>query len=273
MTSTTSSEAVPVPLQPMAGHVAVITGAASGIGLAAVEAFLASGASVVAADRDGHALDAVGALAASTGNDRLRLVGADMADPDGVDGAADVARSAFGTLSSIFANAGISGSGAPLADLGLDELMNVLRVNVGAGLLAVQAAARVMDRGSVTITAAVAGLRASAGGVAYSASKAALVSLAQTAAIALAGREIRVNAICPGLTRTGMTETVFDAAEEHGTTDRIGQLNPLGRAAAPAEIASVALFLASDQASYINGQAISVDGGLSASLPFTRWRR
>ena len=101
----------------------------------------------------------------------------------------------------------------------------------------------------------------------YSASKAGVISIAQTGANQLAGSGIRVNAICPGLTETGMTQPVFDSARAKGKQDRIGQLNPLRRAAGPQEIAEVALFLASDAASYVNGQAIAVDGGLSSSHP------
>ena len=84
----------------------------------------------------------------------------------------------------------------------------------------------------------------------------------------LAGANIRVNAICPGLIETGMTELIYDRARAKGREDQIGRLNPLKRGGAPIEIASAALFLASDESSYVNGQAIVVDGGLSASHPF-----
>jgi NAD(P)-dependent dehydrogenase (short-subunit alcohol dehydrogenase family) len=101
----------------------------------------------------------------------------------------------------------------------------------------------------------------------YSASKAGVISLVQTAANQLAGTGVRINAICPGLIETGMTRPIFDAARARGTERKIGQLNPLRRAGAPEEIAQMALFLASDAASYVNGQAIAVDGGLSTSHP------
>jgi NAD(P)-dependent dehydrogenase (short-subunit alcohol dehydrogenase family) len=97
-----------------------------------------------------------------------------------------------------------------------------------------------------------------------------VISLAQTAANALSGTGVRVNAICPGLIETGMTKDLFDGARERGTHGKIGQLNPLKRAGAPEEIAAMALFLASDESSYVNGQAFAVDGGLSSTLPFTR---
>ena len=101
----------------------------------------------------------------------------------------------------------------------------------------------------------------------YSASKAGVISLAQTSANHLAGTGIRVNAICPGLIETGMTRSIFEQARARGNDKKIGQLNPLKRAGAAGEIAQMALFLASDAASYVNGQAYAVDGGLSSSLP------
>jgi NAD(P)-dependent dehydrogenase (short-subunit alcohol dehydrogenase family) len=118
----------------------------------------------------------------------------------------------------------------------------------------------------------VAGLRANAGGHPYSASKAGVISLVQTAANSLTGTGVRVNAICPGLIETGMTRPLFERARERGSTGKIGQLNPLQRPGGPEEIAAMALFLASDEASYVNGQAFAVDGGLSSTHPFARPR-
>lgn len=109
---------------------------------------------------------------------------------------------------------------------------------------------------------------ANAGGTPYSASKAGVISLVQTVANEFYGTGVRVNAICPGLIETGMTKPIFDGARARGTDDRIGQLNPLKRYGLPPEIAQAALFLASDDASYVNGQAIPVDGGLSSTHPF-----
>jgi NAD(P)-dependent dehydrogenase (short-subunit alcohol dehydrogenase family) len=122
--------------------------------------------------------------------------------------------------------------------------------------------------GSIVCTASVAGLRASAGGLPYSASKAGVISIVQTAANMLRGTGVRVNAICPGLIETGMTKPLFEFARARGTEDRLGQLCALARAGAPEEIAAMALFLASDEGSYVNGQAIAVDGGLSSTHPF-----
>jgi NAD(P)-dependent dehydrogenase (short-subunit alcohol dehydrogenase family) len=123
-------------------------------------------------------------------------------------------------------------------------------------------------QGSIILTASVAGLRSNAGSTPYSASKAAVVSLAQTSAFQLAGTNVRVNALCPGLIETGMTAVVFEAARARGTEKKIGQLNPLKRGGVADEIARVALFLGSDDSSYVNGQAWAVDGGLSAGHPF-----
>jgi NAD(P)-dependent dehydrogenase (short-subunit alcohol dehydrogenase family) len=122
--------------------------------------------------------------------------------------------------------------------------------------------------GSIIGTASVAGLRSNAGSSDYSASKAGVVSLAQTIAFQLAGTGIRINAICPGVIQTGMTKIMYDAARERGTEKKIGQLNPLRRGAHADEVARVALFLGSEESSYVNGQAWAVDGGLSAGHPF-----
>ena len=122
--------------------------------------------------------------------------------------------------------------------------------------------------GSIIGTASVAGIRSNAGSSDYSASKAAVISLAQTTSYQLAGTGIRMNAICPGVIETGMTAPMYDAARARGTEKKIGQLNPLRRGAHADEVARVALFLGSDESSYVNGQAWAVDGGLSAGHPF-----
>ena len=122
--------------------------------------------------------------------------------------------------------------------------------------------------GSIIGTASVAGLRSNAGSSDYSSSKAGVVSLAQTIAYQLAETGVRINAICPGVIETGMTKMMYDAARERGTEKKIGQLNPLRRGAHADEVARVALFLGSEESSYVNGQAWAVDGGLSAGHPF-----
>jgi NAD(P)-dependent dehydrogenase (short-subunit alcohol dehydrogenase family) len=122
--------------------------------------------------------------------------------------------------------------------------------------------------GSIIGTASVAGIRSNAGSTDYSASKSGVVSIAQTVAYQLAGSGIRINAICPGVIETGMTAPMYVSARQRGTEGKIGQLNPLRRGAHADEVARVALFLGSDESSYVNGQAWAVDGGLSAGHPF-----
>jgi NAD(P)-dependent dehydrogenase (short-subunit alcohol dehydrogenase family) len=251
------------------GKTALITGAASGIGRAAAHLFAAEGARVVAVDRAPE-VEATVDMVRRAGGQADALVG-DVADKALVDKAVATAFDRFGGLDVTFANAGISGGLVPLFETTAELWTEVLRVNLVGVFLAVQASAKAMvergTRGSIICTASVAGIRSGAGGVPYSASKAGVISLVQTVANQLAGSGIRINAVCPGLTETGMTQPVFDMARARGTDHKLGQLNPLKRAASPDEIARVALFLASDEASYVNGQAIAVDGGLSSSHP------
>lgn len=251
------------------GKTALITGAASGIGRAAAQIFAAEGARIVAVDRAPE-VEATIDLVRQAGGQAEVLVG-DVADQVLVEEAVATAINRFGGLDVTFANAGISGGLVPFFELTTELWTEVLRVNLIGVFLAVQTSARAMvdrgTRGSIICTASVAGLRSGAGGVPYSASKAGVVSVVQTVANQLAGSGIRINAVCPGLTETGMTQPVFDMARARGTDHKLGQLNPLKRAATPDEIARVALFLASDESSYVNGQAIAVDGGLSSSHP------
>jgi len=250
------------------GKTAVITGAASGIGRASSLLFAREGATVIAVDLAKEVETTVEMLKAE-GGEGVAVVG-DAAAREIITDAVDLAEKDFGGIDVMFANAGVSGGLPGMFDLTEENWTNLLRINLVGVFLAVQAAARPMvarKRGSIICTASVAGIRSGAGGMPYSASKAGVISIAQTAANQLAGTGVRVNAICPGLTETGMTQPVFDHARARGNEHKIGQLNPLKRAAAPEELAAVALFLASDDASYVNGQAIAVDGGLSSSHP------
>ena len=253
------------------GQVVLVTGAASGIGRAASLQFAAEGAVVLAADWSDAVADTVDAVRAAGG--RAEALVGDAGDELFVRTAVDRAIADHGRLDALFANAGISGGLTPLAELSVGEWEKVLHVNLIGVFLAIREGSRVMipqGRGAIVATASVAGLRSGAGGMPYSASKAGVISLTQTSANWLAGSGIRVNCICPGLTETGMTAPMFDGARARGREDRLGQLNPLKRYATAAEQAAVAVFLASHEASYVNGQAIAVDGGLSSSHPVTR---
>lgn len=261
-------------MQRLQGKRAIVTGAASGIGRASVHAFAAEGAAVFAVDRDAAGL--AGTADAARGEGAVRTHVADVSDEAAVVAMVAAACAALGGLDVIFANAGVGGGATPFFEQSAEQWERTLRINLLSPFLAIKHGAPVLaaqGHGSIVCTASVAGLRANASSAPYSASKAGVISLVQTAANALDGSGVRVNAICPGLIETGMTRHLFEAARARGTEGKIGQLNPLHRAGAAEEVAAVALFLASDEASYVNGQAIAVDGGLSSTLPFARQRR
>src|SRR5436190_18046895 len=257
----------------LSGRTAVITGAASGIGRAASKLFAAEGASLVVADKADAVAETAKAITAA-GDKAVALTG-DAGTDAFVQSLVARAQSEFGGLDVFWANAGISGGFAPLDEQTADYWSEILRVNLIGPFLAVKHASAVMiptGKGSIICTASVAGIRSGAGGPAYSASKAGVISLAQTAANELYGTGVRVNAIAPGLIETGMTKPIFDGARARGNEDKIGQLNPTTRYGVPDEIARAGLFLASDEASYVNGQTLAVDGGLSTSHPVVRRR-
>jgi NAD(P)-dependent dehydrogenase (short-subunit alcohol dehydrogenase family) len=250
------------------GKVALVTGAASGIGRASALLFASEGAAIVALDRAPEVEDTVTAIRSSGGR-AVALIG-DSSAEEVVIRAVALAVDEYGGLGVCFANAGISGGLVPFFEETAERWMQVLQINLIGTFLAAKHAALVMApqrRGSIICTASVAGLRSGAGCMPYSASKAGVISLVQTAANELNGTGVRINAICPGLIETGMTRPIFEQARARGSEGKIGQLNPLRRAGVPSEIAQMALFLASDAASYVNGQAIAVDGGLSTSHP------
>jgi NAD(P)-dependent dehydrogenase (short-subunit alcohol dehydrogenase family) len=239
------------------GKIAIVTGAASGIGKATADLFRAEGATVIAADLTPG--EDITIADAGREDDVLRLINS--------------ATTMHGGLDIFFANAGVSGGLASIFEQTPADWQEILRVNLIGPFLAIKHAAPVMNergKGSIICTASVAGLRAGAGGPAYSASKAGVISLVEIAATQLAGANIRVNAICPGLIETGMTKGIYDNARATGKDERIGRLNPLRRGGGPDEVANAALFLASDDSSYVNGHALVVDGGLSSSHPFYR---
>jgi len=250
------------------GRSALITGAASGIGRATALLFAREGAAVVCLDR-AESVEETAAAIVETGGRAVALAG-DAADEAFISGAVDRAVVDFGTLDILYANAGISGDHRPVAELDAAVWAEILRINLIGPFLAAKHAARVMiprGKGAIICTASVAGIRSGAGPVPYSASKAGVINLVKTMANDLYGTGVRINAICPGIIETGMTRPIYEGARAKGTEGRIGQLNPLVRGGQPEEIAHAALFLASDDASYVNGQALAVDGGLTSSMP------
>ncbi|KPQ07797.1 MAG: Dehydrogenase [Rhodobacteraceae bacterium HLUCCA12] len=251
----------------LSGKVAVVTGAAGGIGRATARLLAERGAAVVAADRNPSVAETAELIRQAGG--RVEAVVADCASDDGAQRITDQAIAAFGRLDILHANAGVSGPLIP--DLATDskDFAEILRINLIGPWLAITTALPHMQAGaSIVCTASAAGLRAGAGGIPYSASKAGVINMVQTVAAALTGRGIRINAVAPGLIETPMTAPLYDAARRRGRGDRIGQLNPLQRGGEADEVAEAVAFLASDAASYINGQVLVIDGGLSSSLPF-----
>jgi NAD(P)-dependent dehydrogenase (short-subunit alcohol dehydrogenase family) len=251
------------------GKSVIITGAGSGIGRAASHLFAKEGAKLIAVDRSESVTETAKLVSDAGGT--IEAMQADAGSEKDVQDFIDRAMFKYGKLDAIWANAGVSGGLVPLAEQTVEHWMEILRINLIGPFLAIKYATPQMIRqksGSIVCTASVAGLKSGASGHPYGASKAGVISLVQTTAYSLSGTGVRINAVCPGLIETGMTKPIFDNAKQRGTDHKIGQLNPLKRAGQPHELAAMGLFLASDDASYVNGQAIPVDGGLTASMPY-----
>lgn len=257
------------PVIDMSGTSVIVTGAASGIGRASARAYAMAGAQVLACDLSADVEKLVGPLGDAGGAIHAQIMDAGR-EPD-VIAAISRAETEFGRLDAFFANAGITGGVRDLAESTPEIWAEVLRVNLIGPAIAVRNAAPVMAKhggGAIVATASVAGMRANGGPPAYSASKAGVINLVQTSAYELAGTGVRVNAICPGLIETEMTRIMYDYVRALGNEAALGQRNPMQRGGEPEEIANVALFLSSPLSSYINGQAVPVCGGLSASHPY-----
>ncbi|KAI9509716.1 sex determination protein tasselseed-2 [Russula earlei] len=263
------------------GKVVIITGVGSlkGIGRAAALLFAHEGAQhLYLLDFAGENLPNLKSTIEGRYPDvTATVIQADAADDKAVSDVCHQAIREQGRLDVFFANAGVASS-RTLEETSGEMFTNMMRVNTLSCFLAVKHASEAMKQtdevrgkplggGSIILTASIAGIRSGAGPIDYSASKAAVNSIAQTAAWHLQRTDVRVNALCPGLIETGMTVSVFDQARKRGTADKIGQLNPLGRYGVAEEVANVALFLASDDSSYVNGQLLAIDGGLTASVP------
>lgn len=259
------------------GKVAVITGGASGIGDATVRLFVAEGCRVVIADVQ----DDRGARLAEELGKSASYRHADVSQEAQVSGAIAHALSRFGRLDCLFNNAGAGGVAGPIEEIpadGFDHTMGVLLRGVFLGM---KHAAPVMKRqggGSIISTASVAGLQAGYGPHVYSAAKAAVIQLTRSIAMELAEAGIRVNCICPGAIATPIFGTSLgltpDAAEDVAARVKgpLAELHPIGRAGLAEDIAGAALWLASDESSFVTGQPIVVDGGITAGRPWAENR-
>lgn len=253
-------------MQRLANKVAVITGGTGGIGLATARRFIAEGARVVLVDIDQSALDA----AVSELGAQALGVAADVSDDDASASYVAAAIEHFGRLDIAFLNAGIEGAIANLPEYPLDIYEQVMAVNVRGVFLGLRhsiPALRQAGGGSIVITASLAGLRGAPKISAYVASKHAVVGLMKAAALECAAYGIRVNTINPAPIATRMIKALEEGYAP-GAADMVKQKMekavPLRRYGEPAEVANLALFLASDEASYITGNTYPVDGGMSA---------
>lgn len=254
------------------GKRAIITGAGSGIGRATALRFGREGAKVIVSGRTASKVEETARMIGEAGGAAIAMA-LDAGVEADVEAMVSRSISEFGGIDVFFANAATWLGNISIFDQTVEQWNEVMRVNVIGCFLAVKHAGphmRAQRCGSIIFTSSVASLRANGGDAAYSASKAAVNSFAQTAANELYGTGVRVNAILPGLIETEGTKVIFDAARARGAESKIGKVNPLTRAGQPDEIAVMAAFLASDEGSYVNGQSIAVDGGVSSTHPFGR---
>lgn len=248
--------------------IALITGAASGIGRATAQRLAFEGAHVALVDRNEEGLAAVAATLPATSKVWTRSL--DISRENEVERCVTDVLAAFGRIDVLCNNAGIAGGDySAITETDTAVWQQILAVNVMGAVHFTKHAARPMRAqrsGAIVNTASVAGVRSGAGGNAYSASKAAVISLTMTSACDLGEWNVRVNAVCPGLIETGMTAPVFARARAAQKEDKLGSRCELRRYGHPEEVAAVIAFLASDDASYVTGQALPVDGGNTASL-------
>ena len=246
------------------GRVAVVTGAGSGIGLAAARRVLALGGRVVAVD-----LEEKG-LAALEGSAAVRRVAGDVTLEE-TNAAAVAAAQELGGLNALILNAGLPSQGA-IDQLDMATFDRVMAVNLRAVVLGVRAALpalRKADGPAIAVTASVSGLGGDPGLWAYNTAKGGVVNFVRAAALELGKQGIRVNAVCPGPTHTGMTTGIVQVPPVH---EELRRHIPLGRWGEAEEIAAVLVFLTSPAASFVNGAIVPVDGGVFAgTAQFTPW--
>jgi len=252
----------------LANKVAVITGGASGMGQATVYRFLAEGASVVIGDMNEETGAATMAAIGQKGMaDRARFMATDVAEEADIEALVNRATSDFGRLDCIFNNAGIGGAIGPITQTRVDEWDFTFNVLVRSVFLGIKHAARVMqdqgEGGSIISTSSIAGLGGGAGPHAYSAAKGAVVNLTRAVSGELARHRIRVNAIAPGVIKTPL----FHAGRPEKAEALAMQTVPWPRLGTGDDIAAMAVFLASDEAEYVSGQNMVVDGGVLANGP------
>ncbi len=243
---------------------ALITGGNSGIGLATAKLFIAEGARVAITGRNRATLDAA---LAELGPNAIALQ-ADATDVAATERAVGEAAKSFGKLDIVFANAGIPGS-TPVGATKLETFEQVLRTNITGAFFTVQAAApHLNDGGAIILTGSVMSEMGSPGSSAYAASKAGLRGMSRVLAAEFAPRGIRVNVVSPGATRTPIWDSAAPTPDAKAQLDkRLSSIIPLGRQGEAEEIARTVLFLASDEAAYINGAELFVDGGTNGA-PF-----